>query len=102
MKLPQYNMFLQCINNSFEVRSDSGVSTELVLRDVSVSSHNQPDTNQQVRQPFSLIFEGEMENYFPQGIHKFSHTQLGEFDIFIVPIGPGHGNKQMRYEAIFN
>lgn len=102
MKLPQYNMFLQCINNPFEVRSDIGVSTELVLREVTVSGHNQSDPNQEVHQPFSLIFEGKMENYFPQGIHKFSHAQLGEFDIFIVPIGPEHGSKQMRYEAIFN
>lgn len=102
MKLPQYNMFLQCINSSFEVSSDSDVSTELVLRKATDSSHNSSDTNPQGHQSFSLIFEGKMENFFPQGIHRFSHTQLGEFDIFIVPIGPEHGNNQMRYEAIFN
>lgn len=95
-------MFLQCINESFDVHSDSGVSTELVLRKVAASNHNQFDTSQQVNSSFSLIFEGKMENFFPQGMYKFLHTQLGEFDIFIVPIGPEPGNNQMRYEAIFN
>lgn len=102
MKLPQYNMFLQCINEPFEVHSDSGVSTEVVLRKVTASDQGQSDKNQQANSSFSLIFEGKMGNFFPQGMHKFFHAQLGEFEIFIVPIGPENHSSQMRYEAIFN
>jgi hypothetical protein len=47
------------------------------------------------RTPFSLVFKGPETPFVPQGIHKLEHPEMGAFELFLVPIGPG------RYEAIF-
>jgi len=48
---------------------------------------------------FSLIFRGAAEPVFAQATYLMSHSDLGEFELFLVPIGPDeHG---MRYEAVF-
>lgn len=51
---------------------------------------------------FSLVFLGDELLRLDQGIHLFSHPQLGEFDLFIVPLGPSRTNARMQYEAVFN
>ena len=51
------------------------------------------------REPFSLQFEGEAGQLLPQQTHGLSHTELGDLDIFIVPLGPT--SDAMRYEAVF-
>lgn len=54
-----------------------------------------------VRQdPFSLLFRGPLDQPLRQGLHAFRHATLGEFDMAIVPIGPGATG--LVYEAIFN
>lgn len=52
------------------------------------------------REPFSLIFLGPPQSpYLPQGTYRFVHPQLGNLDIFIVPIGPQ--TDRMQYQAVF-
>ena len=51
------------------------------------------------RTPFSLEFSGPATPIFPQAIYRFSHATIGEFEMFIVPLGPADGG--IRYEAIF-
>jgi hypothetical protein len=51
------------------------------------------------RAPFSLEFSGPETPVFPQATYRFRHATIGEFDMFIVPLGPADGG--MRYEAIF-
>jgi hypothetical protein len=53
----------------------------------------------QRRLPFSLLFRGPREIVLPQRIYPLSHTILGTFGLFLVPIGPDA--EGMRYEAIF-
>ena len=57
----------------------------------------------------SLIFHGPPDKFLPQKTYRFSHDTLGEFDMFIVPIGElkeGGAEKQTLsgfvYQAIFN
>ena len=52
-----------------------------------------------LRSPFSLVFRGPLEPFVPQGIYRLEHGQLGELDLFLVPIGPDQAG--MRYEAVF-
>jgi hypothetical protein len=52
------------------------------------------------RQPFSLEFHDEAEEHVPQQTVAVSHDDLGSFELFVVPLGPGDGGL-MRYEAIF-
>lgn len=51
------------------------------------------------KQPFSIVFRGPGDVLLPQGIYRMEHEEIGSFELFIVPIGPGE--KGLRYEAIF-
>jgi hypothetical protein len=51
-------------------------------------------------QPFSLLFRAPRGTNAPQQIYELSHHVLGQFAIFLVPVGPDqHGP---LYEAVFN
>ncbi|HEX6700264.1 MAG TPA: hypothetical protein VF101_05980 [Gaiellaceae bacterium] len=47
------------------------------------------------RTPFSLVFQGGPNPPLEQRIYPVEHEQLGELDIFLVPIAVD------RYEAVF-
>lgn len=81
---------------------NTGLDIAVILKTATAFDEASYDTDQQNHPAFSLIFEGAQEDFLAQGMYKFSHSELGEFDLFIVPIGPEHGKNQMRYEAIFN
>lgn len=51
------------------------------------------------RQPFSLLFRSPDGTSVPQAGYPVEHPGLGEFDLFVVPLGPDAGG--MRYEAVF-
>jgi hypothetical protein len=49
---------------------------------------------------FSVFFNGPGSVRLPQRLYALQHAQMGEFEIFLVPIS---GNeKGFRYEAVFN
>jgi hypothetical protein len=47
------------------------------------------------RAPFSLVFQGGPNPPLPQRIYRVEHDELGQMDIFLVPIASD------RYEAVF-
>ena len=49
---------------------------------------------------FSLFFHGPSDPFVPQGIHKLKHSALGEFELFLVPVG--RDKDGFEYEAAFN
>jgi hypothetical protein len=49
--------------------------------------------------PFTLVFRGPLEPALGQGTHEICHDGLGEFPLFLVPIGR---DDAMSYEAVFN
>ncbi|HEY7037186.1 MAG TPA: hypothetical protein VH482_38045 [Thermomicrobiales bacterium] len=51
------------------------------------------------RTPFSLVFRGSRDRVLPQRTYRIEHEAIGEFDLFLVPIGPDRDG--MRYEAVF-
>jgi hypothetical protein len=51
------------------------------------------------RVPFSLEFRDAATDHVPQQIIAVEHPEIGAFDLFVVPLGPGADG--MRYEAIF-
>jgi hypothetical protein len=51
------------------------------------------------RKPFSLEFRDDVRDHVPQQTVAIEHTEMGAFDLFVVPLGPGP--EGMRYEAIF-
>jgi hypothetical protein len=49
---------------------------------------------------FSAFFDGPAAPHLQQSLYHLSHEQMGEFDIFLVPVAKvGEG---FRYEAVFN
>lgn len=56
-------------------------------------------------EPFSLMFHGPQEPRLAQRIFRLRHDELGELDVFLVPIAPDPRNPTStapRYEAVFN
>ena len=49
---------------------------------------------------FSLVFTGPIEPVLPQRTYRLAHDELGDLEIFIVPIG--RDDAGVRYEAVFN
>jgi hypothetical protein len=60
-----------------------------------VSDHSNAQLNQ-----FSLIFTGIPSPWLSQGMYKLDHPKVGEFELFLVPIGPDAAG--MHYQAVFS
>jgi len=91
--------FSPLVGDSFLVTLAEGESFTFRLAEViplGLSSLPDPSAG---RQAFSLHFRGLLDPILAQRIYSFSHSTLGQFEIFIVPIGPKEGG--MMYEAIF-
>src|SRR4051794_36492005 len=72
-----------------------GEPFELVLSRCDESPHARPD-----HPAFSLLFHAPGTGHLPQQIFALEHSELGQFDLFLVPLGP-EGDR-MRYEAVVN
>ncbi len=52
------------------------------------------------QEQFSLHFRGDREPVLPQRIYTMKHDSIGEFELFLVPIGQDETGT--TYEAVFN
>ncbi len=76
---------------------DAVFPLELVESKALSDQSGSPHSN---RIPFSLLFRGAPDLHLPQQIHHLRHPELGELDVFLVPIQPDAGGS--LYEAVFN
>jgi hypothetical protein len=90
------------VGDHFEVTPQQGEPFEAVLSSCEETTYGSPGEWRQTtrRVPFSLIFHGPAEGAVGQQTCGFRHAQLGEFDLFIVPLGPDE--RGMRYEAVIS
>jgi len=86
--------FSQHLNTRFDVQLDEANAVQLKLAEVS------PLKLYPRQEEFSIVFLGPLETFLGQGVRPFSHEQLGEFELFIVPVR--QDDKGFYYEAIFN
>jgi hypothetical protein len=85
--------------HTFQVQLPEGAPLALTLSEVTpLGAVTAPPSAQ--RAPFSLVFLGPAAPLLPQRIYRLSHSSIGTFDLFLVPLGPGPGG--LRYEAIFS
>lgn len=84
----------------FEVgpRDAEGMPLTLVRATESAAPGGPGPAGQQ-RLQFSLEFAGALEHPLPQSTYRVSHAELGELELFLVPLGPEDGS--MRYQAAF-
>ena len=70
---------------------EGGTPVELTLASCDESRHARPD-----HPAFSLSFRAPDPAPQPQQIFTLRHEELGEFDLFLVPVGP------QEYQAVIN
>jgi hypothetical protein len=89
-----HEAFTQQVNTKFQIQGDQNTRVELELTEVSdVKLYPQ-------QEEFAIVFRGPREILLHQGIHSFTHEQMGQFEMFIVPVRQDeHG---FYYEAVFN
>ena len=89
-----HEIFSQYKNTKFQVKIDEERAAELELTEVS-------DLKLYPKQEeFSVIFRGPLDLFLGQGLRPFTHERMGQFELFLVPIGKD--DRGFNYEAIFN
>ena len=85
----------------FRVSADSAAPLDVALIEVTElgGGPGRMASGRTERVPFSLVFRGPTQPVFAQRTYRVAHDGIGEFDLFLVPIGPDA--EGMRYEAIF-
>ncbi len=94
------NEFSKHVNTRFRVNVVDAPAP-IVLDLVEVKGYPNKDNpgEQGEMERFSLYFHGPA-TFLPQAIYPISHEGMGDFDLFLVPIGSIENG--FRYEAVFN
>ena len=91
------------LKSKFSVFFDAGRRFELELVEAaSIKSHStgtSPDGALR-HHSFSLLFMGPDKLFLPQGNYLFEHPQIGQFELFVVPVRQKADT--FLYEVIFN
>lgn len=96
MNLPDQKSFEAKKQDSFEIQFNSEQKSICRIEDITTSQA--PAVNREGQQ-FSVIFANESPTVFEQGVYPVSHAELGEFELFLVPVfGDDQG---VHYEAVF-
>ena len=82
----------------FRVRVESQRPFELEL--VKVQGYNPEATEQNNMERYSLFFNGPADMFLPQGVYPFEHPEMGELQLFTVPVG--QDERGFQYEVVFN
>ena len=85
--------FLELLNTKFRVHPTGIDAIELELIGVTplgTARHIQ----------FSVLFQGPGHVFMQQSIYPIAHEQLGDFELFLVPVGKTE--RGFQYEAVFN
>jgi hypothetical protein len=86
--------FSKNANSKFQVQIDENTTVELELTDISeIKLHPR-------QEEFTIVFRGPLDGFLGQGARNFKHDQMGEFELFIVPIR--QDAQGFYYEAVFN
>ena|SRR5215203_3902362 len=86
--------FSKNANTKFQVQADENTQVELELTRISeLKLHPQ-------QEEFALEFRGPLNMFLDQGVRTFTHDQMGQFELFIVPIK--QNEQGFYYEAVFN
>ena len=91
------------IGDTFEVAAGGAEPFEVVLSECEEAQHGSRAEMQEQfgRVPFSLVFHAAArDRYWPQQTFTLRHADLGEFELFMVPLGPDE--RGMRYQAVIS
>ena len=94
MTLPNSTSFIEQVGSIFEVVDVPPTPFELIM--TRVIEHSKTEHNE----AFSVFFLGPADRFMSQGIRKIRNAQIGEIEIFLVPMAKT--NDGFEYEAAFN
>jgi len=89
--------FEACLNQAFAL-TDGDYRDEFEL--ISVDRLAGADVTGEHKQAFSLVFQSRGNAILEQRIYTLDNAELGELQIFLVPIGKDEAG--VRYEAVFS
>ncbi|HII06304.1 MAG TPA: hypothetical protein HA349_02995 [Methanotrichaceae archaeon] len=96
--------FSRHLGERFRVRLDSSEKIDLVLIEVKGLSKPGKDPgsepNENCKDPFTTLFRGPHEPFLKQQIRGLEHNQMGDIEIFMVPVG--QDELGLYYESVFN
>lgn len=95
-----FDLFAHRVGEPFELDVAGGSTLPVVLVDATEGAEPGglgPDGQERLQ--FSLVFRGPGEPILPQGSYALVHEELGELELFLVPIG--RDSEGVRYEAAF-
>jgi hypothetical protein len=87
-------MFVENLHTIFRLQVEPTKTLDLELMEV--REGRAPPQQEQ----FALLFRGPLESPCGQGIWPIDHARLGQFALFLVPVG--RDPQGMQYEAVFN
>ena len=90
--------FRQNLNTPFRVHVNAPKPIDLTL--VGVESRPSEAHEEQDMERFSVFFLSPLEFLLPQSMYRLSHPQMGEFELFLVPLS--QESDGYRYEAVYN
>jgi len=90
--------FSKHVNTKFRAQLDAETTVDLELDEVKGYPGHPGD--QQGMERFSIYFKGPATPHLPQKLYTLQHDQMGEFEIFLVPLS--RNDQGSRYEAVFN
>lgn len=86
--------FSKNANTKFQVQLNENTPVELELTEISeVKLYPK-------QEEFTIVFRGPLGSFLGQGVRDFKHDQMGQFELFIVPIR--QDAQGFYYEAVFN
>jgi hypothetical protein len=87
-------MFQENLNTRFCLLAEGLAPCDVDLVEVA-DGYSTPKQEQ-----FSLRFRGDRASIYPQRIYAVKHASIGEFELFLVPVG--RDDSGTFYEAVFN
>jgi hypothetical protein len=90
--------FADCLHTSFQVVEDYAAAGEPVCELELIEVSEEKHTPRQ--EMFSVVFYGPDQRFLPQRTYRLKHEDLGELEIFLVPVARDAAGYQ--YQAVFN
>ena len=87
--------------STFAIVLDDATTLDAELETVTPAGEQPLDAARSagLREPFSIVLRGPSDPVLPQGIYRLKHAELGELELFLVPVAQDESGT--RYEAVF-
>lgn len=91
--LYRHGTYVPLLGSAFDIHHSDGGSVQVEL----VGATELPGHGD----CFSLVFRGASDLSLDQRTYRVEHEALGDFPLFLVPLGPSGGGEQ-EFEAVVN